>query len=753
MLLINIAAAASAPESFRGMPLAQALSILQQRGLQIIYSTDLVKPWMQIRAEPVSTEPERMLAEILAPFALQARRASNEVYAVVRAERPRVSLVAPPAVNESAAALLDGTPLAEIVVAASQYELTRGISGFPHSLTSTDIESLPDLGDDALRAVARLPGTASNGLTARANVRGGEAGETLVRFDGVRLYNPFHLKDFQSIFSAVDPRIVSSVDVYMGGFPAMYGDRMSGVIDITSLDAPAPRYGEVNLSFFNTSTLYAGQFAANRGEWVASIRRSNLDVWYHAFSKLPGTPSYLDGFGKLSYQMNDEVRLTAGTLYFNDEISLTVDDGDEQASADYTDQYYWIRLDHQPTDALNGTTVLTHAQLDSTRMGVTDKEGVSHGSLNDQRSFDIDSLQTDWSWHGTERWLVQFGGEIRHTRGHYDYHDDAVFDVLVEAPGTPTADTRANNISVGSNASPYALYGSLRYGITPSLTSDVGLRFESNRLEPRLGIRYEASERTVLRASWGRIYQSQGIDELQITDGIGNAFAPQRADQTSLGFEHRLPRSVELRVEVYDKRLTNLRPRYENLLDSLTLVPELKPDRIALAPRSGRARGVELLLSNGDSTPLRWWVSYSWSSAKEQIGGADVARGWDQPHALSAGVDWTTSRWKVSAALLQRTGWPATTVSLDDELPVPRLHTGVRNAARMGFFRSLDVRLERRFEFDRSSLTSFLEITNLLGRRNPCCTAYEIDDEGGGLELQRRNYLPRVPSLGFIWQF
>src|SRR5262249_28388768 len=154
-----------------------------------------------------------------------------------------------------------------------------------------------------------------------------------------------------------------------------------------------------------------------------------------------------------------------------------------------------------------------------------------------------------------------------------DYHDNAVFDVLVEAPGAPTTNTRNNDVSVGTKASPYALYGSVRYGITPSLTSDVGLRFESNRFEPRFGIRYEASETTVWRASWGRIYQSEGIDELQITDGIRNAFPPQRADQASLGFERRLPRGVDLRVEIYDKRLTDLRPRYENLLDSLTLVP------------------------------------------------------------------------------------------------------------------------------------------------------------------------------------
>jgi len=211
---------------------------------------------------------------------------------------------------------------------------------------------------------------------------------------------------------------------------------------------------------------------------------------------------------------------------------------------------------------------------------------------------------------------------------------------------------------------------------------------------------------------------------------------------------------IELRAEVYDKRLTDIQPRTENLLDPLTLVPELKPDRITLTPRRGRARGFGLLLASGDSTPLRWWASYSLSDTTERIDGVDEPRSWDQPHALSAGVDWSTARWKASLGLIQRSGWPATSVvGLDDAAPLPRLNTGQRNATRMDFYRSLDGRVERRFEFDHSALTTFLEVSNLLARGNPCCTAYEIDDETGELELQQRHYLPRIPSLGFVWQF
>jgi outer membrane cobalamin receptor len=757
LLLTDVAAAATPRESFRDLSLAQAIGVLERRGLLVIYSSDLVKPWMRIRAEPAEEEPEKMLAEILAPFGLRPRPLPSGALAVVSASHPSAKATEV-SENRTAADLprphTDNIPVTEIIVAASRYELTNSLTTVVNSFSAPELQSLPDLGDDALRAVARLPGTANNGLTARVNVRGGDSSETLVRFDGVRLYNPFHLKDFQSLFGAVDPSIVGSVDVYTGGFGANYGDRMSGVIDITSLAPPAPRYSEVNVSFFNTSALNAGRFSGDRGEWIASVRRSNLDLWYSALSNLPSTPSYVDGFGKLSYQVNDALRVSAGTLYFADEISLVLDDGDEQASAHYTDRYYWVRLDEQPSADISGTTVFAHAALDGDRAGVTDKEGVSHGDLTDRRSFNIDSVQTDWSWLASDTVRIEFGGEARRAKGRYDYRDHSVFDVRFDMPGALTTDTRNHNILAALDTHSYALYTSVRYGIAPYLTTDVGLRLESQRLGPRLGIRYQLDDRTSVHASWGRVYQSQSIDELPVADGITSVFQPQRADQATLGFEHRSPYGIDLRAEIYDKRLSNLHPRYENFLDSLTLVPELEPDRIELAPASGRARGLEILLSRRDASPLRWWIAYSWSSTTERIDGADVPRGWDQPHALSAGFDWNARQWKIGAALIQRSGWPTTAVALEDSESTPSLRVSPRNSARMALFRTVDARVERRFAFDHSLLTTFLEVENLLGRRNPCCTAYEIDDEGdNGLELQRRDYLPRIPSLGFLWQF
>ena len=76
-----------------------------------------------------------------------------------------------------------------------------------------------------------------------------------------------------------------------------------------------------------------------------------------------------------------------------------------------------------------------------------------------------------------------------------------------------------------------------------------------------------------------------------------------------------------------------------------------------------------------------------------------------------------------------------------------------RNTERLDFYRSMDFRVTRKFNVRSTSLDLFLELSNAFGRHNPCCVEYEIEDEDGEFETKLLDYMPLIPSVGFVWRF
>jgi hypothetical protein len=87
--------------------------------------------------------------------------------------------------------------------------------------------------------------------------------------------------------------------------------------------------------------------------------------------------------------------------------------------------------------------------------------------------------------------------------------------------------------------------------------------------------------------------------------------------------------------------------------------------------------------------------------------------------------------------------------------PVESVQVGARNADRIGDFRSLDLRVSRRFPLSRGEIDTFLEVTNALGDHNPCCVQYNVTETDGVIDLGTavRNWPELVPSAGFLWKF
>jgi outer membrane receptor protein involved in Fe transport len=332
-----------------------------------------------------------------------------------------------------------------------------------------------------------------------------------------------------------------------------------------------------------------------------------------------------------------------------------------------------------------------------------------------------------------------------------------VFDpALAAAFGRAPTSSQSTFLSATGEA--YAVYSSAQVGIARGTTLDLSLRwdaqrfnasFHDNQLSPRVSLQYAYDPATTFRVSWGRSAQTLRPDELQVQDGDASFPAAQRATQVAVSMEHHFMPASFWRVELYDKRIHDPAPAFENLLDPFALLPELEVDRVRIQPDRARGFGAELSLRWQRPETWSGWTSYSWSEVRDEFGQVSVPRTWDQKHALSTGLAWTQRPWQVSTNLTWHTGWRRNQL-----VSTP---TGIelepRNEGHWPAYISLDARVGWTRPVPKGVLDAFLEIDNLTNHDNPCCSAYRLSSSGvGALTREDSSWLPRLFLLGVTWQ-
>jgi len=158
----------------------------------------------------------------------------------------------------------------EVVVRAA--DAAQNEPGRRDRLEHDEIESSSGPGHDALRSIGRMPGVAGSDESARFHVRGGSDDELLVRLDGLELYEAYHLQDRRGLLSIIDSRTVATVDFLGGAFPAEYGDRMSGVVDIRSMALADASEAGIGISTQDAHLSSQAAFADGRGRWLIGDR-------------------------------------------------------------------------------------------------------------------------------------------------------------------------------------------------------------------------------------------------------------------------------------------------------------------------------------------------------------------------------------------------------------------------------------------------------------------------------------------------
>jgi hypothetical protein len=745
--------------AFENTRLEDALrEVAQRANLALSYRPDL--PDLDVRVTfTMQGAAGAVILRCLAGSALEAQyaRTSNALLlrkvVVARSRVADLSLDTPP------------IPIAEVVVTPGHFGVAHESGSKPQALSREQIETLPQFAEDIYRTVNRLPGITSNEMSAKFNIRGGDDQSILVRLDGLELYEPYHLKDFDGALSIIDVGAIGGVDLTTGGFGAQFGNRLTGVFDMRTTTALTPRpRTSLGLSISNVRFMSQGAFADNNGLWLLSARRGYLDILLDLIDEQSRLdPRYYDVLGKVMYQLSPAHRISVHALRAGDSGFFEDEDGVGSISSTYGSSYGWVVWDAR-FGSMNASTQLSAGRLD------WDRDASEHGTGNDfdileDRRYNFYSLKQDWQL-GRERVLLKWGGEVNSGEANYDYYNRVARNHVENHTLVTTIDSiDLDLVTNGTNA---ALYGAVRVQPWSRLTLESGLRWDhqshtdESQLLPRLHAALSVTDRTTLRATWGHYAQPHALYQLQVQDGVTAFQSAERAQQFVLGVEQRITEQVTARVEGYRRQESDVRTRFRNLQSTIEPVAEIEVDRVAWSPTRARAQGVEMFLQK-QGARSSWSASYAIARAYDDFGDRRVDRQLDQRHTVYADYSIAPGPgWRLSAAWQYHSGWPATSSSFvadtltNGDVFIIR-QFGAPYADRLPSYHRMDLRATRTFNVRRGRISVFLDVFNAYDRDNPQAFEYNVGfNPGNGRLSVERNYqtlLPRLPTIGATWEF
>jgi hypothetical protein len=825
--LLALATPASAddarPVSFRGMTLPAALERLRDGGLPILFSSDLVRNDMIVATEPTGRWPNEVLEQLLAPHGLRATAGpsgallvvpgppSGSIEGTVRLAHggplPGVHVVLG---ETSVAATTDSKgrfrlgPLPEGV-----YRLDTARAGFlsrklenirvkaamvtrigvdldPRYASSEEVivrasgegrtrpemretidpvegESLPQVAHDSLSGIGRVPGVVATEGAAGWSVRGGASREAKIVLDGLELYAPYHLKEVGGPISIVDSRDVGGFGLLSGAFPAEYGGQMSAVVEMRTVEPTADERTALSWSSEDAKASSQGAFGDNL-RWFVSGRRGDPSKLLDALGADPAyQPSYWDFLAKAEYRLGASAKVSVHLLS-GDDAAKGTDENDVIHTLDEpgtflshnSNRYAWVSLESPLTQHLFVETVVSTGKVASDRTG----SNPLLLDVEDLRSTRVFGVKQDWLFQA-KRHGLKWGFDLKELRTDYAY-------ATTPAPGA--SDPAPSALSLAPSGRDIGVYAADRVDLSSAARVEMGLRYDAQSylqgggtLSPRVNAVYALSDRTAVKLGWGIFYQPQRTDELQVEDGVTTFYAPERAEHRVLSIEHERQDGLRLRVSVYQKRMTDLHPRYENLFDPFGFFPEAAFDRVEVDPDQARADGLEVAVAGPVGGRFAWWGSYALSRAEDRVDSTWVPRSWDQTQALNAGVRFKIAEhWALSFTGTHHSGRPTTPVTAtatqnpDGSFDItPTI--GARNSERLPSYHRIDARIGRSFAIRTTRLEASLTVSNLFDRANPGGVSgfdYEPHPDGTvTVHPQLRDGLPRLVSAGLDWKF
>jgi len=607
------------------------------------------------------------------------------------------------------------------------------------NFSSEEIRRAPGSAGDVSRIIYGLPSVAKvNDTKNSLIVRGGSALENSFFVDNIEITNINHFPEQGSSggpIGMINVDLIKDVNFYTGGFNAHYGDRLSSVMELQFREGDRDRFnGQLDLGLAGFGGVAEGPMFNQKGSWLVAARRSYLDLIVGAIGETnSAVPQYSDVQFKGVYDPSPDHRLTLIGITGLDEISLSADDAVENEEGMYNDfkliqntigldwRYLWSGEGYSNLSLSHAITKYKFG-LKETR---TYMETGNEKTLIEQASSEQEFRLRNINHYNMNRDLrFDFGLEFKYLLADFDNYYGPYYDVL----GNPTP-----ALSVVGKSSGFKLHGFISMVWNPyaKLTVTPGLRLghftynDQTQLSPRISVSYQLLENTSLNFNTGIYYQNLPL-VLLAQNEANKGIKDPRATHLVIGINQLLTENTQLTVEAYNKDYRDM--PVDPAQPELFLMDEVYQTGLFMThgplQDGGKAntRGVEIMIQKKLAESVYGMVSASWFRSRYQDNtGQQKDRVYDNRLTFNMEGGYKPNKeWEFSTRWIYAGGAPYTPL---DETASSAANRGIYdremiNGLRLPAYHSLNLRVDRRFFFNRSNIVMYLSIWNVYGREN-----------------------------------
>ena len=602
--------------------------------------------------------------------------------------------------------------------------------------------------DDPMRAIQVLPGVATgDDFQAEFSVRGSAFRHVGVVLDGTPTQLLMHtlrnVNDAGSI-AMINTDVLGRAALFGGPHARPHGDWLGATLefDVREGSRERPR-GKLAVSGTSASAVFEGPLGrGRRGSWLVSLRKSYIDWLVRKLEPhVDNTIGFRDAQLKLTFDISARHQLQLFGVI-----------GD----AAYNEQQTGLANGIQNAESYSGLASLqwryaTPRVVFTERLSLLRNTYGTYGMVGQHLAggvADVTMWRSDLTMVLRRGWAFDAG-----TR--FDWFDGSEAKRNYQATGNLSVRLRRDQ---ATEADPETVGG---WSQMSWRGTNSGLVF-GLRTADRSGIRGTAAPWLLAEHRFGKTHIRAGLGRsTQFVDPITASLSPdgfdaERATAFDLGFERPLGRDTQLQITGFSRREVNvLRRLGEVRLDPVTLSLVAATTFPSFSDSlTGATKGVDLLLSRRSVVGPSGWIGYTWSHTRyRDLATDEVFDGdFDQRHTLNVFVQQRLSHnLAVSGKLRIGSNFPIAGYFAGS--PADLSLGSLRNQVRLPFYSRLDLRVNRTFAFQRSRLTLFAEVMNVLDRDNGRQSEGSINP----ITLRATGYLerllPRVPSAGLLFEF